>query len=114
MRQGPIIAGVNVLNDITKVCSKCMKEKILHMDFYMCQGKYRSECKSCTIKKNVAYQRRVGNWKERFIDLEERREYMKKYYAANKERFALYRASFKKKNPEYHKLYARSKKNEKQ
>ena len=102
------------MSDEEKTCSRCFCKKILHMDFYMCQGVYRSECKKCTIKKNVAYQKRVGRWKERFIDEDDRKAYMKKYYEANKEKFAAYREAFRNKNPEYYKLYARNKKNEKQ
>jgi hypothetical protein len=82
-------------------------------DFYLCQGKVRSECKKCTIKKNVRYQRRVKAWKHRYVDNDEKRSYMIEYYAANKEKFAAYRAKRKAKFPDYHKEYARKRKNEK-
>ena len=97
-----------------KKCSRCHKIKIQRLDFYMCQGKWRSECKTCTIKKNTAYQKKTKAWTHRFVDSQERKAYMMQYYAANKEKFAAYRDSFKNKNPEYHKLYARKKKNERQ
>ena len=98
-------------NDDVKVCSKCFEAKIAFLDFYMCQGKFRSECKRCTIKKNVKYQRTVQAWKYRFVDNDERKSYMVEYYARNKEKFAAYRKKFKEKHPGYHKLYARARKN---
>ena len=85
--------------------------KFIDSDFYLCQGKPRSECKQCTIDKNIRYQKRVKAWKHRFINDEERRSYMTEYYAKNKEKFAEYRLTFKKKYPEYHKEYSRNLKN---
>jgi len=108
----PIFAGVNAVSDL-KICSKCNKAKIAYMDFYMCQGKWRSECKMCTIKKNVRYQKSVKAWKHRFIDNEEQRSYMVEYYAKNKEKFAGYRKKFKEKYPDYYKEYSRKRKNDK-
>ncbi len=98
--------GVNVVN---KTCSKCKKTKDIDL-FYICQGKHRSECKACTIKKNVAYQREVKTWKNRFVDNDEQRSYMVEYYAKNKEKFAEYRKQFKVRYPEYYKEYARNRK----
>lgn len=73
----------------------------------------RSECKACTINKNVRYQRKIQAWKHRYVDNDEKRSYMIEYYAANKEKFAEYRAKFKERYPEYHKEYSRRRKNEK-
>jgi hypothetical protein len=95
-----------------KICSKCDGAKSASKDFYVCQGKYRSECKVCTIAKNTVYQRRVQPWKNRYVDNEEQRSYMVEYYAKNKEKFAEYRRKFKEKYPEYHKEYARKRKDE--
>lgn len=95
-----------------KICSKCNCAKVSETDFYMCQGKMRSECKACTIKKNVRYQKQTKSWMHRFIDDEQQRSYMVDYYAKNKEKFAEYRRKFKERYPEYHKEYARKRKNE--
>ena len=96
-----------------KICSRCNTPKDSILDFYICQGKWRSECKACTIKKNVRYQRRVEAWKYRFVDNDEKRSYMVDYYSKNKEKFAGYRKKFKEKYPEYYKEYSRKRKNEK-
>jgi hypothetical protein len=82
------------------------------MDFYMCQGRWRSECKACTIAKNVRYQRRIKAWQHRFVDNDNQRSYMAEYYANNKEKFAEYRRKFKERNPDYYKEYSRKRKNE--
>lgn len=95
-----------------KICSKCNSAKNSLTDFYFCQGKMRSECKSCTIRKNVRYQKRVKAWLHRFVDDEEQRSYMVDYYAKNKEKFAEYRRKFKEKYPDYYKEYSRKRKNE--
>lgn len=97
-----------------KICSKCNSEKIAETEFYRCRGILRSECKECTIKKNVIYQRRVKAWMNRFVDEDEKRSYMVDYYSKNKEKFAEYRRKFRERYPEYHKEYARKRKNEKQ
>ncbi len=96
-----------------KKCSKCRQSKDQHLDFYVNQGRIRSECKVCTIKRNVKRQKLLQPWKHRFADEISRKEYAKEYYAKNRERFAQYRADFRKKNPEYYKMYARNKKNKK-
>jgi hypothetical protein len=96
--------------DDLKICSKCNCAKIASTDFYVCQGKWRSECKACTIRKNVRYQKRVKAWKHRFVDNDEQRSYMVEYYAKNKEKFAEYRRKFKEKYPDYYKEYARKQK----
>jgi hypothetical protein len=77
----------------------------------MCQGKRRSECKACTIKKNVRYQNEVQAWKHRFVDNDEQRSYMIEYYAKNKAKFAEYRRKFRERNPGYYKEYSRKRKN---
>lgn len=100
-----------VVNDL-KICSKCNCAKDSNTDFYMCQGRWRSECKACTISKNVRYQKRVKAWQHRFVDNDEQRSYMVDYYAKNKEKFAEYRRQFKERNPDYYKEYARRRKNE--
>jgi len=83
------------------------------MDFYMCQGKYRSECKACTIKKNVKHQKKTKAWKHRYLDNEEKRSYMVEYYAKNKDKFAEYRRKFKERYPNYYKEYNQRRKMEK-
>ncbi len=93
-----------------KICSKCKKEKEVGKDFYSCGGKWRSECKKCTIKRNVRYQRRVQAWRTRYGCDNERREYMRGYYAKNKDKFVGYRKKFVEKNPDYYTQYFRSKK----
>lgn len=95
-----------------KICSKCNCAKEAQTEFYMCQGKMRSECKACTIKKNVRYQKQTKAWLHRFVDDDEQRSYMVEYYAKNKQKFAEYRRKFKERYPEYHKEYARKRKNE--
>jgi hypothetical protein len=104
--------GVVQMSD-TKKCSKCHKSKIIHMDFYMCQGSYRSECKMCTIKKNVAHQKKTKSWRHRFVDSDEKRLYSVDYYAKNKDKFAEYRRKFKERYPNYHKEYNQRRKMEK-
>lgn len=101
-----------VLTSDLKICSKCNRAKDTVMDFYLCQGKSRSECKECTINKNVRYQKRVKSWKNRFIDNDSQRSYMVDYYSKNKDKFAEYRRQFKLRNPEYYKQYSRKRKNE--
>lgn len=96
-----------------KICSKCRQSKDAYLDYYGNQGNMRSECKSCTIKRNVKRQKLLQSWKYRFADEVSRKEYAKEYYAKNRERFAQYRAEFKKRNPEYYKMYSRNKKNKK-
>lgn len=97
------------MNDM-KVCSKCHEEKELRQDFYMCAGRWRSECKKCTIKRNVRYQRKVKSWKYRYSDDISRKLYMRTYYGKNKEKFAKYRADFRTRFPEYYKEYFRKRK----
>jgi hypothetical protein len=99
--------------DDLKICSKCNTAKLSMSDFYMCQGRWRSECKACTIKKNVVYQKSVKAWKHRFVDNDEQRSYMSDYYAKHKEKFAEYRKKFKEKYPDYYKEYSRKRKNKK-
>ncbi|MFI0477761.1 MAG: hypothetical protein ACH349_01360 [Candidatus Rhabdochlamydia sp.] len=98
-----------VENDL-KICSKCNCAKIADKDFYKCLGKRRSECKACTISKNVLYQKRIKAWKHRFVDNDEQKSYLVDYYAKNKEKFAEYRRKFREKYPEYHKHYSRKRK----
>jgi hypothetical protein len=95
-----------------KTCTRCNTEKLLKGNFYTCLGNIRSECKACTIRQNVAYQRRTKAWMHRFVDDEQKRTYMVDYYAKNKEKFAVYRRTLKEKYPDYHKDYRRKRKNE--
>lgn len=96
-----------------KQCSKCNKWKFQKLDFYQCAGVYRSECKKCTVKRNVRYQRLHRTWKHRYVDDDARRDYMREYYDKNKEKFAAYRKEFREKYPEYYKMYFRRRKNKK-
>lgn len=95
-----------------KICSKCNQAKEMKGNFYLCKGNYRSECKSCTIKRNVRYQRKVQAWKHRYVDNDVQRSYMVEYYRQNKQKFADYRRKFKDKNPDYYREYSRNRKNE--
>ena len=92
-----------------KICSRCNSLKT-EEDFYICRGIVRSECKPCTIKKNVNYQKLKRSWMSRFIDEEEQKSYMLNYYAEHKDKFAEYRRKFKEKYPGYHKDYRRARK----
>ena len=94
----------------TKICIRCKKHKNFEKDFYLSRGYWRRECKSCTIEKNVMYQKRTKPWEYRENDYEERRSYMLDYYKKNKSKYSEYRRRFKEKNPGYHKEYAQNKK----
>lgn len=109
MKMDPITVEICVNN--LKICSKCNTAKDSD-SFYSSKGKIRSECKACTIKKNVYYQKKTKSWKNRFIDSDEKRSYMVDYYAKNRDKFAEYRKTFREKHPEYFKLYSRKRKNE--
>lgn len=113
MRMVTFFVGAIVKNNKHKICSVCSQKKVSDQDFYKCQGKYRSECKVCTIRKNVRYQRRAKVWLKRIVDVDERRAYMSDYYAKNKAKYAEYRRKFKETHPEYHKEYYRMRLNEK-
>ncbi len=93
-------------------CQKCFEEKILEKDFYTSKGKFRSDCKKCTVKRNVEYQRSLKTWMHRFVDEDQKRLYMHEYYANNKEKFAEYRRKFREKYPSYHKDYCRKRRQE--
>jgi len=94
-----------------KRCSICREEKEANKDFYICSGRPRTECKKCTSKKNVKRQRisRIENGRIESQDW--RREYMKKYYHENKNKFAEYRKKFKESHPHYYKMYYQKQKN---
>lgn len=96
-----------------KICSKCHQAKEAMTDYYLCSGRWRSECKMCTIKRNVRYQKKIKAWKYRYVDDDTRRLYMREYYAQNKEKFAQYRTEFKERYPEYYKEYFRARKEKK-
>lgn len=99
--------------DQVKVCSRCIGNKFLRTDFYLCKGTYRSECKACTIKRNTKNQRDSKIWRSRILDPEKQRKYSLAYYAKNKDKFAGYRRKFREKNPNYNTNYGRRKRNEK-
>jgi len=96
-----------------KICSKCHQTKETDRDFYLCSGSRRSECKACTIKRNVRYQRKVKSWKNRYEDNEARRTYMREYYDKNRDKFSQYRAEFRERYPDYYKEYFRDRKEKK-
>ena len=96
----------------SKICKMCKEEKDATKDFYMCKGVFRTECKKCSIKRNVAYQKKNKTWKIYFTG-EERRNYMREYYAKNKEKCIEYRARFKERNPEYFNEWFRKNKDKK-
>ena len=111
MEKGSTTFAKEIAMDQIKICSKCNQAKEPFHDFYFCKGKMRSECKACTVKRNVRYQRKVQSWRFRFVDNDSQRSYMVEYYRKNKEKFAEYRRKFKEKYPEYYKMYARERKN---
>ncbi len=111
MKQELISVEVIVKNT-TKTCSTCQQTKQLDKDFYLCQGRYRSDCKACTIRKNVRHQKKIKAWKHRFVDADQQRTYMVDYYSKNKEKFAEYRRKFRERYPDYYREYARKRKNE--
>jgi len=88
-----------------KRCTKCHETKETARDFYLCGDKWRSECRKCTIKRNVIYQRKINSWRSRFGSDEIRKSYMRDYYSKNKEKFAKYRAEFRERFPNYYKEY---------
>lgn len=92
-----------------KVCTKCHKHLPIRESYYLCRGAYRSECKKCMIKRNIKYQRLHKTWKNRFIDNDQTRPYMREYYRNNKAKFAEYRRKFRERSPDYF----RSKRDEK-
>lgn len=99
------------MSEELKICSRCNCAKIASTSFYRCQGKMRSECKACTISKNVRYQKQTQAWMHRFVDEEGKRSYMVDYYSKNKAKFVEYRRKFRERNPDYYKDYTRRRKN---
>lgn len=94
------------------ICNKCFEAKESDQ-FYMTRGVPRSECKKCTIRRNIRYQRKLKSWLCKSVDIEGRKEYMRSYYQKNKGKYVLYRKSFRKKHPYYFTDYFRKKKNQK-
>lgn len=80
-------------------CCRCKRFKSFE-DFYFSKGRYRYECKKCTIR-NVCRKQR----EKRKAFQTENRSYMVEYYAANKEKFAEYRRRFKERHPNYFREY---------
>ncbi len=108
----PVVNPISVEGCVdSKTCTHCKTPKDPRHEFYMCQGKLRSECKACTIQKNARYQRRVKPWKNRSVDLAKNRAYMGEYYRNNREKFAQYRQTFKEKYPDYYRDYFQKRKN---
>lgn len=89
---------------MNRICAKCSKEKDIS-NYYLCLGKIRTECKECTIKRNMAYQKLRKIQHAKLPSDERRKLYMRKYYSENKEKFAAYRATFREKYPNYYKEY---------
>ncbi len=88
-----------------KICTRCKLPRDVKSGFYVCRGTRRTECKACTIKKNVSYQKKIQAWKHRFVDAAKQRSYMSDYYSKNKAKFAEYRRLFKLRYPDYYKTY---------
>lgn len=88
-----------------KTCTRCHEEKQKESHFYKCNGKFRSECKACTIQRNTEYQQTSETWQQRHRASVSRRIYMRNYYATNKEKYTQYRKEFKLRNPDYYKKY---------
>src|ERR1044071_3837130 len=88
-----------------KTCTQCQVEKEKEAHFYKCNGKFRSECKVCTIKRNSEYQKTSKTWRAKHRSSVSRRNYMRAYYATNKEKYSRYRKEFKTRNPDYYKKY---------
>jgi len=93
-----------------KICTRCGIEKDLYTCYYMCSGKWKSECKMCTIKIVSRDQKKKGSWRYREIDLDSRRDYMRLYRELNKEKFIEYRKRFNARHPDYYKEYHRRQK----
>lgn len=83
-----------------KFCKLCLTEKEI-TDFYFYKTYARSECKSCSKKKNAIYQKKREGWRSKFATVEEKRAYMRQYYADNKEKYREYRETFSSKHPNY-------------
>ena len=92
-----------------RICNRCGESK-RYIDYYFCSGKPRSECKTCTIRRNIIYQRQVKAWKSRYETDEARKIYMRAYYHKNKQKFAKYREDFRLRYPDYYKDYFRKRK----
>jgi len=99
--------------DRSKICTKCNEEKEMSSGFYQWCGRWRSECKKCTIKKNNRHQKKIKSWKTRHVDEDSRKIYSRQYYEKNKEKFEKYRATFNERHPEYYKIYFRNRREEK-
>lgn len=100
------------MNEIRK-CGNCNQKKSLAEHFYCYQGRYRSQCKKCTIRKNALHQKETQAWKRKTEDGTDRRAYYNRYYAENKAKFAEYRSEFKERHPGYYKEYHRKRREEK-
>ena len=96
-----------MMNEPMKMCSRCEEVKCKITDFYMCAGKFRSECKACTIKKNISYQQEKKKIPQDQIKLMKREAYMKSYYAQEnvRKKYVHYRKKFRDKHPGYFKIY---------
>lgn len=96
-----------------RTCTTCHITKIQELDFYYCNGRYRGDCKQCTIRKNAKYQRDNKTWLSKNIDKDRLREYMKEYRQKNPEKFREYRQRFIDKHPGYFRNYYLEHKGEK-
>lgn len=98
---------------MNKRCSCCKTEKPIKTDFYFSKGKIRSECKKCTIHRNIIYQRKAKTWKKRSSENSYDREYARQYYQDHKEAFSEYRRTFLERHPGYYRAYADMRRGEK-
>jgi len=76
---------------MTKVCTKCGKEKLLKKFYKNKRGKYgrRGSCKKCDIAKGEQYRK---------DHVEERKRYRKQYCKDNKDQLAAYNKQYRKDN----------------
>lgn len=94
-----ITAARGDVMETEKKCSKCKRFKEFK-EFYFSKGRYRAECKKCTVKHVVIAQRQ----RRKGIPSNSR-SYMLEYYANNREKFAEYRRRFKERHPDYYRVY---------
>lgn len=99
--------NLDYMSDGKKICKQCNAKKDPFKDFYSSLGKFRRECKACTIKNNTTYAKNTQAWKKRKVDPQEIREYFRDYYQRNQKKFIEYRQTFKNKHPNYYQTYIR-------
>lgn len=104
-----VLSSVEIFVPMTELrtCKTCKEAKPASESYYAYKGKLRGECKTCCIKKNIAYQVKNEVWKTRFVDKDKKKSYIADYYAKNKPKFDEYRRRFLEKNPHYNRDYMR-------